>query len=96
MCIHFKNVTIFSTVVQFCEPLDNPENGMVTLTSTLENSIAVYSCENGYQLVGEGSRTCERNSSTIPGVWSGNEPMCMGMLYLYNLTTCIIIHLCIA
>ena len=73
-----------STVILFCEMLNDPVNGVVTFPSNLEGSMATYTCNNGYELVGEGSRMCERNPSTLFGVWSGIEPTCTGIFaYVY-------------
>ena len=64
------------TVVQFCEELLNPSNGVVTLSGTLENSTAMYTCDVGFIRNGDETLMCLRNATTIPGVWSGPEPTC--------------------
>ena len=38
----------FSAVVQFCEVLQSPGNGLVVQTGTIENSVATYTCDVGY------------------------------------------------
>lgn len=54
-----------------CEDLLDPENGRVdTSGGTTEGSVATYTCNEGYNLKGESSRTC-----TTSG-WSGKEPSC--------------------
>ena len=35
------------------------------------NSVAIYSCDDGYSLVGDASRTCLET-----GLWSGTAPTC--------------------
>lgn len=59
-----------------CGSLDDPANGMVTLSqgTTTLNSIAVYSCDVGFTLVvpSHFQRICQFN-----GMWSP-EPACRG------------------
>ena len=62
-------------MVQFCEELENPENGAVSISGTIEGSTANFTCNSGI-LVGEDIRVCQRNVSTIPGTWSGRAPIC--------------------
>ena len=47
----------------------------VTPTFVLE-TLATYSCNQGYSLVGDMTRTCTSDASSN-GDWSGNEPSCM-------------------
>ena len=56
-----------------CDPLTSPENGQVTLTSRTVGSVANYSCEVGYNLVGSMMRTCQADTGVD---WSDNEPTC--------------------
>ena len=56
-----------------CGALGDPANGEVSLSSTIFNSTATYSCNTGYTLTGDGTRTCLET-----GLWSGSEPMCTG------------------
>ena len=44
-------------------------------SGTVFQSVANYTCDNGYNLVGIQSRTCESNA-----MWSGAEPECKGMI----------------
>jgi len=55
-----------------CGTLQNPNNGHVSLIdgTTLEAN-ATYSCNSGFQLIGDNRRQCLAN-----GVWSGGEPIC--------------------
>ena len=59
-----------------CIALDHPDNGAV-ITSNNNNfpSTAAYSCARGFELVGQGSRTCQTT-----GQWSGTVPTCQGVL----------------
>ena len=45
------------------------------ISGTVFQSVANYTCDNGYNLVGIQSRTCENNA-----MWSGTEPECKGMI----------------
>ena len=57
----------------FCPLLSNPVNGQVVFPSTAVGSMATYSCNSGFSLNGESTRTCGTN-----GDWSGQEPTCQG------------------
>ncbi len=55
-----------------CGNLDNPINGEVMISpNTFENSIANYSCFEGYDLVGDATRTCLSTKT-----WSLSAPLC--------------------
>ena len=47
-------------------------NGAVRWTGLTTGSNAIYTCNNGYQLIGERIRTCLSNR-----MWSGQEPTCI-------------------
>ena len=55
-----------------CSQLSDPANGTVRWTGLTNGSLAVYSCDKGYQLSGDRIRTCMSN-----GMWSGQEPTCI-------------------
>ncbi len=59
-----------------CGSLSGPDNGDVVFSSTTFRSIARYSCESGFGLVGVTVRTCEAN-----GEWSGTAPTCQSEHY---------------
>lgn len=46
-------------------------NGSLTLTETNFDSVALYSCDIGFELNGPSERLCQEN-----GEWSENEPIC--------------------
>lgn len=54
-----------------CGQLSNPLNGFVSLTGTTLGQRAFYSCEPGFLVVGNSTRTCQ-----ISGNWSNTEPRC--------------------
>ena len=65
--------TLLSVVVKDCGILIDPENGAVDLSQdTTFESIAIYSCDLGYNLNGPGTRTCQSD-----GEWSNTAPTCM-------------------
>ena len=70
--ILFINYLFLTTILGNCSELiiDSKELS-VSYNSTIYNSIAMYSCENGYNLVGVAERTCLSS-----GNWSGDRPYC--------------------
>ena len=69
---------LLSTVVD-CGTLTNQANGQVSHTAgTTLGQTATYSCNTGYNLMGDSTRTCQAT-----GEWSGSVPTCERMfLYL--------------
>ena len=58
-----------------CGNLTDPANGQVNHTAgTTYGQTATYSCNTGYDLVGNSTRTCQAE-----GNWSGSEPTCEGI-----------------
>ena len=76
---HVHNVFLLSTVVD-CNALTDPANGQVSTTETTFGETATYSCNTGYNLVGNNTRTCQAT-----GNWSGSAPICQRMLLLSNM-----------
>ena len=67
MYVYFR-----STIVD-CGTLNTATNGQVShLNGTTFGQKATYSCNTGYNLLGENSRTCQAD-----GMWSGSEPTCI-------------------
>ena len=72
-----------------CGNLNDPDNGSVTHTSgTKFGQTATYTCNTGYNPVGNSTRTCQAT-----GNWSGSAPTCVGMLLkddltVYSMHTC--------
>ena len=65
---------LFFTAVN-CGTPSSPANGQVSHTSgTTFGQTATYSCDTGYDLMGDNTRTCQST-----GVWSGSEPTCQGI-----------------
>ena len=66
------DVFLFLTVVD-CGNLTDPANGTVNDTDRTFGQTATYSCDTGYSLVGDRTRTCQASGS-----WSGSAPTCQG------------------
>ena len=61
-----------------CGVLRNPVNGQVNDTNgTIFGQTATYSCNTGYNLVGNSTRMCQAD-----GLWTGSAPSCERMLLL--------------
>ena len=60
-----------------CPNLPNPENGQVAqiINGNVPGTVANYSCESGYTLVGNMSRVCVRVNREEE-VWTGEAPTC--------------------
>ena len=71
---YVHNVFLLSTAVD-CDTLSDPANGQVSTTGTTFGETATYSCNTGYDLVGDSTRTCG-----AAGNWSGSAPICQRML----------------
>ena len=65
-----------------CPTLDPPESGNVSVTGHSIGDTAIYSCNDGYDLVGTPERTCERVADDRAG-WSGMAPFCQRRFLLY-------------
>ena len=78
MCTSYVNhlvnrmLIIHKHTTASCSELSNPTNGIVLWTGLTTGSNAIYTCNSGYQWIGERIRTCMSN-----GVWSGQEPNCI-------------------
>ena len=76
--IFFTYVYILPSTVVDCRTLSNPVNGQVNTTAgTTFGQTATYSCNTGYNLMGNSTRTCQAT-----GQWNGSEPTCERMLYI--------------
>ena len=78
-----NNCIIAVIAVKSCEALTDPTNGQVQGSDTHVGATVTYRCNEGYNLVGSSSRTCQESGDKA--VWSGNEPTCYGK-YVWNLT----------
>ena len=72
-----------------CGNLTDPVNGQVDHTDgTTNGQTATYSCNTGYNLVGDSTRTCQAE-----GKWSGSAATCQGT-FVINLTLSHPVMLC--
>ena len=65
------HIYIYTHYVALCPALTNPDNGMVTWDSLAPGGVATYTCDPGFILDGESTRTCGSD-----GTWSGMAPTC--------------------
>ena len=56
-----------------CPDLENPGDGTVDISGNRPGDTAEYSCNVGFTLDGEDTRTCGQD-----GQWSGSELTCVG------------------
>lgn len=70
----------FSIAAVRCRRLNNPSDGSVSLSGTTVGSTATYSCNDGFTLQGQSTRTCQSNSQ-----WSGSAPTCQRKRDVANL-----------
>ena len=54
-----------------CPELTDPANGMVTWTGLTPGSTATYTCNEGFELNGVQTRTCQSDAT-----WSDDPPTC--------------------
>ncbi len=76
MCFVIKIDIILAIM---CPSLSNPSNGIVSFNDLSIFSVATYSCNKGFFLVGLQVRECKTT-----GLWSEQEPVCQGA---YNQTS---------
>ena len=66
---------LLSLTVVDCGSLTDPANGQVNHTvGTTLGQTATYSCNTGYNLVGNSTRTCQAE-----GNWTGSAAICQGI-----------------
>ena len=66
--------TLPSCVLIDCGPPESLTSGMVNFSNTTAGSLAIYSCQEGYRLVGGTQRTCLDNET-----WSRVVPLCVAI-----------------
>ena len=54
-----------------CPILLDPTNGFVNVTGNSHGDTAIYTCEDGFSLVGSQTQICG-----VDGIWSGSAPTC--------------------
>ena len=71
-------VYFYLSAVVDCGSLEDPDNGQVNFSNTTFESTANYTCDLGYSLNGNSTRTCE-----VSGEWSGDQPSCQRKWWKY-------------
>ena len=68
-----SGTVLFSSISHLapCPELENPFNGVVTLTGNSPGDTATYSCNTGFELNGVENRTCLGS-----GLWENSPPTC--------------------
>ena len=85
--IHIEGRLLFLihfTIAITCPPLTAPTNGFMTYSSSTSdengnyafNAMANYSCDTGFVLVGNNTRTCTGDGSSNTGGFDGEAPFC--------------------
>ena len=69
--LYLSDIVSHPIAVAMCPPLESPDNGDVSLTGMDVGSVATYTCDSGYFLVGSPERMCLQT-----GEWSEEEPSC--------------------
>ena len=72
--IYVHDISLLSTAVN-CGALTSPANGRVSYTAATYGHRASYSCNTGYNRVGDSTRICQATRR-----WSGSAPTCRRML----------------
>ena len=93
-------VTFLIQTETVCPEPQTPDNGTVsTATSSTSNnygldSVATYSCNTGFVLVGQTTRVCDdvRIGDVRIGTWSGSLPTCEGRLSVDRVRHVVIIR----
>ena len=69
LCLRFLYSPVIPSIL--CPRLDDPLNGAVSVTGLSPESVANYTCNDGFLLVGISTRICGSD-----GTWSGVPPEC--------------------
>lgn len=64
-----------------CPTLSEIQDGFVDISGNTVGSVAAYSCNQGFELIGKRKRTCQEN-----GLWSSTEPSCRKSKPLLTIT----------
>ena len=63
-----------------CTSLFSPPHGNVVVDGSGVGTVATYSCDTGYTLEGESTRTCQNSADPT---WSGSPPTCNSELPIH-------------
>lgn len=70
-----------------CTELTDPMDGQInystdSVTPFEFGTVAAYSCNLGYELDGNPTRTCGGDGTSPNGTWSGSAPACLGQYHV--------------
>ncbi len=71
--LHVKYTPYHPFAVIICPDLTPPDNGNVNRLGNAPGSLALYACNDNFELSGDMSRECGPN-----GQWTGEAPLCEG------------------
>ena len=74
-------IIILLCVAVDCGDLEDPKYGQVDVSTTIFGSIARYSCDKGFRLIGKKVRQC-----LINGEWSNEAPVCQSNCFIVPIT----------
>ena len=69
--MNVTNLTFIIIIIALCSELSAPANGSVTVTGQSVGDTATYTCDDGFELIGNASRNCKATSD-----WSFSVPVC--------------------
>ena len=77
-----------------CGDPGTPQNGNRNFTDTLEGSVVTYTCNTGFELVGNPTQVCELTPDGA--IWNSTRPECRRMVnvihaesvYIHNFCSC--------
>ena len=72
----YIKVLFFASLVS-CPSLTAPNNGMINCTGNMSGDPCTFSCDQGYELSGNETRTCQINTT-----WSGDDVTCTPGTYV--------------
>ena len=76
----YSSHCVLVSAAMLCPMLKRPANGGLLVATMEVGSRAIYSCNEGYEMVkGSASRTCEEKEveeGQKQAVWSGSDPRC--------------------
>ena len=74
---------MFILIIDYCPTLLDPTNGIVSFSMMANDNnsyqldtIATHECNDGFDLVGNSTRTCVDGDASGTAVWSRMEPTC--------------------
>ena len=73
---------------QVCPILSAPIHGTFKKCSTkpMYGESCTFKCNEGYTMIGEDRRVCERHEGNSSTYWDGVQPECQGMLHTNQIT----------